>query len=181
MDIARASPASVVEPAATPHRPPDTPDSAGRRRSHAPPARSSRAIDPTEPRSTQRLATGQAPRDLLPFGQRQPQRRPLPRRRRRPLQPVHIPTDRPPRTVDLPMQLPRRRPHRHQLSDPDLLTLRQPIHNAPPSRSNTIDGADALIPLRPHPFWSALAIPGGAAVSEGDGRLSEWMISICER
>ena len=54
-----------------------------------------------------------------------------------------------PHDVPAPISLPinaTRQPLRRQLRDPPLLQLRQPLHNTPPDRSNSIERRDALTP-----------------------------------
>jgi hypothetical protein len=48
--------------------------------------------------------------------------------------------------TDLRPDQPARQPTSRQPNDLFLLTLRQPLHTAPPDRSNSIEDADALIP-----------------------------------
>src|SRR4029450_1784651 len=118
---------------------------------HFPRDRRRRPTKPAPDRA-ERLTTRQAPRDLFAFDQRQPQPRPLRFPLRRPLQPVDISPDRPPRPADLLVDHPRRSLRRPQLCDPFLLTFRQPFHTAPPDPIEPDRGCCCVHPLRPRAF-----------------------------
>ena len=142
-----ASTASVAASAAPPHDPPCTRDIDAGHHSPRPHERSSTTLVPTAARSPGTTHRPPDPRDLLPLGQRQPQRdRTGSRAGGRRITPQMLRHDAVP-APDLLRNQPRRRTLRRQLRDPPPLQLRQPLrHNTPPDRSNSIERRDALTP-----------------------------------